>query len=203
MRKMEYGDWAQVIGTFDSNAGRGQILSMQPSKVAFASIAGGEERVRLKGFDADGGVLFDLAVNPMAPSCGNIQSSRMFQEFVPIHNQLKEIRLYIDGGEAATFAPGMAQQHIKLSLGKSLAGKLHRIPIEVDGVPPAEANVTYLLQVRPEGDERWHTMATGMDRPDAVEVDINQFPGAKALSIRILRTNGLTTTTVLETRREF
>ncbi|MFJ2689425.1 hypothetical protein [Pseudomonas sp. NPDC087336] len=203
MRKMEYGDWAQIIGTFDLVTRRGEILSMQPSKVAFASIKGGEDRVRIRGLDEDGEVLFDLAVNPMTPSCGNTGTSRMFEEFVPVQDQLKVIRLYVDGAEAATYAPGMAQQHLKLSLGQPLTEKLHRIPIEADSAPPIEASVTYLLQVKPEGDNRWHTMATGMDRPDAVEVDVNQFPGAKTLEIRILRTNGLATTTVLETKREF
>lgn len=203
MRKMEYGDWAQIIGTFDLVARRGEILSMQPSKVAFTSIEGGEDRVRIKGLDEDGEVLFDLAVNPMTPSCGNTGTSRMFEEFVPVPDQLKVVRLFVDGAEAAIYAPGMTQQHLKLSLGQPLVGKQHRIPIEADGAPPIEANVTYLLQVKPEGDNRWHTMATGMDRPDAVEVDVNQFPGAKTLEVRVLRTNGLATTTVLETTREF
>ncbi|MGF6513016.1 hypothetical protein ABH912_000482 [Pseudomonas sp. BT76 TE3572] len=203
MRKMEYGDWAQVIGTFDLATRRGEILSMQPAKVAFTSIEGGENRVRIKGLDEDGKVLFDLAVNPMTPSCGNTGTSRMFEEFVPVQEQLKVVRLYVDGAEAAIYAPGMAQQHLKLFLANPLADKQHRIPIDAEGAPPIEANVTYLLQVKPEGDKRWHTMATGMERPDAVEVDVNQFPGAKALEIRILRTNGLATTTVLETRREF
>ncbi len=203
MRKMEYGDWAQVIGTFDLANRRGEILSMQPSKIAFTSIESGEDRVRIKGLDEDGTVLFDLAVNPMTPSCGNTGTSRMFEEFVPVQEQLKVVRLYVDGAEAAIYAPGMAQQDLKLFLGHPLDGKQHRIPIDTESAPPIEANVTYMLQVKPDGDKRWYTMATGMERPDAVEVDINQFPGAKSLEIRILRTNGLATTTVLETKREY
>lgn len=203
MRKMEYGEWAQVVGTYDLTTGRGEIKSMQPSKVAFASIDGGEDRVRIKGMDNVGNVLFDLAVNPMTPSCGTTGSHRMFEEFVPVHDQLMEVSLYVDGGEAATYAPGMVQRTAKLSLGEPMAGNLHRIPIEAEEASAIEENVTYLLQVKPEGDNRWHTMATGMDRPDAAEVDINQFPGAKVLEVRIMRTNGLTTTTVLETKREF
>jgi hypothetical protein len=200
---MEYGDWAQVIGTYDLAARHGAILSMQPSKVAFASIEGGEDRVRLKGLDENGQELFDLAVNPMTPSCGTPGESRMFEEFVPVQEQLKLVRLYIDGVETAAYAPGRPQPAVKVSLGQPLADKLHRIPIETDAPAPVEANVSYLLQVRPGGDSRWHTMATGMDRPDAVEVDVNQFPGAKSLEIRVLRTNGLETTTILETQRVF
>src|SRR5687768_257023 len=69
-RRMEYGNWAQVIGSFDLGARRGAILSMLPAKVAFASGEGGEERVRLKGLGEGDEVLFDLAVNPLEPSCG-------------------------------------------------------------------------------------------------------------------------------------
>ncbi|NBJ10932.1 hypothetical protein [Microvirga arsenatis] len=200
-RKMDYGDWAQIIGTFDLSARRGTILSMLPTKVAFASLEGGEERVRVKGVDEAGAVLFDLAVNPMTVSCGIAGSDRMFEEFVPVTPSLRYVRLFIDGIEVSQYAPGSAEPKGQVELAAPAPGREHHIPLS--GNAPAEPNVSYLLQVRPDGDTRWHTMAAGLDRPNVADVDINQFPGASALEIRVLRSNGLETTEVFQERREF
>jgi hypothetical protein len=43
----------------------------------------------------------------------------------------------------------------------------------------------------------------GLAEPTAVDVDINQFPGAAALDVRVLRTNGLETTEIFQERRQF
>lgn len=200
-RRMEYGDWAQVIGTFDLEARRGQILSMLPTKVAFASLEGGEERVRLKGFGPSDQVLFDLAVNPMTTSCGVQGSERMFEEYVPVTAALEYLRLFVDGTEASGYAPGSTPPAPEISFAAPAVEKLHRIPLTADAAP--EPNVSYILQVRPEGDSRWHTMAVGLPRPDAADIDVNQFPGASALEVRILQNNGKETSEVFHERRAF
>ncbi|MCZ7659306.1 MAG: hypothetical protein M5U07_16270 [Xanthobacteraceae bacterium] len=200
-RRMDYGDWAQVIGSFDLAARRGAIVSMLPAKLAFASIEGGEERVRLKGLGEAGAVLFDLAVNPLRPSCGTVGSERMFEEFVPVTEALREVKLYVDGVEVSQFAPGSAEPIGAVELAAPAPGREHHIPL--GGDVPAEPNVSYALQVRPEGDTRWHTMATGLDRPNVADVDVNQFPGASAIDVRVLRSNGLETTEIFHERREF
>lgn len=200
-RRMEYGAWAQVIGTYDLDAHSGSILSMLPTRVAFASLEGGEHRVHLKGFGPEQEELFDLAVNPMTISCGVQGSERMFEEFVPVTDALIELRLFIDGREASSFAPGMARAPGRIALGQPSAGTLTKIPLEADVAP--EPNVSYILQVRPDGDSRWHTMAVQLARPDATNLDINQFPGASALDVRILQSNGKDTSEVFRERREF
>lgn len=201
MRKIEQGEWAQVIGTFDLASRSGAILSMQPTKVAFASLPGGDDRVRLKGFDGDDRELFDLSVNPLTASCGTPGESRMFEEFVPMTRRLRDVRLYVDGVKAATYAPGSPQPSAPAALGQPGPQRLHRFPINSSTI--VEPNVSFILQVRPAGDPRWHTMAAGIEKPDDAAVDINQFPGATSLDIRILRTNGLETSTVLETTKTF
>ncbi|CAN7769786.1 hypothetical protein LJR245_007475 [Rhizobium leguminosarum] len=200
-RKMEYGEWAQIVGSFDPQSRRGAILSMLPSKVAFSSLEGGEDRVRLKGFGEGDEVLFDLAVNPLTPSCGTTGSERMFEEFVPVTPALLNVKLFIDGAEAAQYAPGSSEPKGTVELAEPIRGREHHIPLAGDA--PAEANVSYILQVRPEGDSRWHTMATGLERPNAADVDINQFSGAAAIDVRVLRNNGLDTVEIFQERREF
>ena len=174
---------------------------MLPTKVAFASLEGGEERVRLKGLSEGGEVLFDLAVNPMTPSCGPSGNDRMFEEFVPVTPPLRYVKLFVDGVEASQYSPGSAQPRGHVELAAPTPGREHHIPIAGDA--PAEPNVSYVLQVRPEGETRWHTMAAGLDRPNAADVDVNQFPGVSAIEVRVLRSNGLETTEIFNERREF
>ncbi|MDH0737326.1 hypothetical protein [Achromobacter spanius] len=200
-RKMDYGNWAQVIGKYDLQARRGSILSMLPADVAFASIEGGEPRVRLKGIDARQTVLFDVLVNPMTPSCGPVGPDHLFEEFVPVTPALKDVKLFIDDAEVAQYAPGARNPGGQLKLAAPAEGRLHHIPLEGD--VPVAANVSYMLQVRPEGDERWHTMAAGVAQPSTANLDINQFPGAVALDVRVLRTNGLETVEILRERKDF
>jgi hypothetical protein len=200
-RKMEYGNWAQVIGTYDLEARRGVILSMLPAKVAFASLEGGDDRVHLKGLGENEEILFDLAVNPMTPSCGIRGRDRMFEEFVPVTPNLQYVKLFVDGIETSQYAPGSPKPIGKVELAKPVHGREHHIPLAGD--VPAEPNVSYVLQVRPEGDARWHTMAVGLDRPNTADVDINQFAGASALDVRVLRSSGLDTVEVFHERREF
>ncbi|TIS45797.1 hypothetical protein [Mesorhizobium sp.] len=200
-RQMEYGDWAQIVGIYDIKARRGAILSMLPTKVAFASKDGGEDRVRLKGIDDKQQVLFDLAVNPMTASCGTPGSDVMFEEFVPVTPSLRQVKLFVDGVEASQYAPGSPEPKGQVELAQPTSGREHHIPLAGD--TPSEPNVSYTLQVRPEGDSRWHTMAVGLERPNATDVDVNQFAGATAIDVRVLRSNGLETVEIFRERRNF
>ncbi|OWK22199.1 hypothetical protein AJ88_15805 [Mesorhizobium amorphae CCBAU 01583] len=114
-RKMEYGDWAQVVGTYDLKARRGTLLSMLPTKVAFASKDGGEDRAHLKGFDENEKVLFDLAVNPMTASCGVQGKDRMFEEYVPVTPALAQVKLFIDGARHRNMPPAVPCPKVKSS----------------------------------------------------------------------------------------
>lgn len=200
-RRMDYGSWAQIIGSYDLGTQRGAIHSMLPTQVAFASIEGGEQRVRLKGLGEGADVLFDLAVNPLRPSCGIPGSDLMFEEFVPVTPSLREVKLYIDGAEVSNYTPGSPEPKGHVAFAAPAPGREHRIPLAGDA--PTEANVSYLLQVRPMGDARWHTMAAGLQRPNTADVDVNQFAGASAIEVRVLRNNGLETIEIFRERREF
>jgi len=198
-RKMEYGKWAQVIGTFDIAARRGTIMSMQPATIAFAS-EGGDERVRLKGFDSAGNVLFDLPADPMKNSCAVETNERMFEEYVPVTDDLAKIKLFIKDVLASEYSPGSTMPSVAITAGPEGADQPHRIRLRTESAVPK--NVTYTIQARPQNDQRWHTMGAGLSTPDVGEIDIRQFPGATDLEIRVLESDGLTKKEVFRQQRK-
>ena len=185
---MTPGKWAQVIGSYDLEAKTGSIKSVQPTTLAFTPLEGGEDRVHVKGFGAGKSALFDLAVNPLRISCGDGGNELMFEEFIPVTKRLKTVRLYVDGTEVARHEPGASAPPRRISLGRPDPTAPNRFSMRAEVAPTP--GVSYTVQVRPEGDERWQTIGTGLEKPDAASVDINQFPGAKRLDIRVLQTDG-------------
>jgi hypothetical protein len=185
---------AQVLGTFDLEAGQAQITSVQPALAASRSIEGGEERIRIKGFDQVGRELFDLAVNPMHNSCAPRQDAGSFEEFVPVTDDLQIIRLFVDGEETANFVPGRPVAAAAVRFGVAPADKPHVIPLS-GATAPAD-NVSYTVQARPAGEALWQTVGIGLPTIEAGEIDINQFPGAEKIEVRILQNNGFSETEV-------
>jgi hypothetical protein len=193
-REIREHKWAQVLGTFDLEAGQAQITSVQPAIAASRSIEGGEERIRLKGFDQAGRELFDLAVNPMHNSCAPRQDAGTFEEFIPVTDALQIIKLFVDGQETADFVPGHPVEVADVQFGVAPADKPHMIPLS-GATAPAD-NVSYTVQARPAGEALWQTVGIGLPTVEAAAIDINQFPGAEKIEVRILQNNGLSETEI-------
>jgi len=84
-------------------------------------------------------------------------------------------------------------------LGLGGSATANRRPLKFDelgGLQPA-AGVTYSVQVKPDNKETWDTIAVSRPTPD-VDVDRNQFAGAKRATIRVLRTTGFNEDVIAE-----
>ena len=68
---------------------------------------------------------------------------------------LEILRLFTEGEETSEFAPARPQAPANVALSAASAETPHHIPLTAEATP--EANVSYILQVRPDGDTRWHT----------------------------------------------
>lgn len=187
--------WAQVLGAYDLEAGQAQITSVQPATSGARSLSGGEERVRVKGFNQTGDELFDLAVNPMQNSRAPRPNAGTFEEFILVTDDLKVIRLYIDGEEAADFVPGSPAPVAGTHLGSAPEDRPHVIPL-TGAATSSATNVSYTIQARPNDDTLWQTIGIGLPTIEAGEIDINQFPGAKTIHVRILQNDGFSETEV-------
>lgn len=187
--RVERGSWVHVNGTFDFLVGQGAITAVQPAKTAFRSIEGGHGRLRLKGYAADGTELFDEPANPRINSCAPTDEVGTFEEYLPVLAGLETIRLFVDGKETDRFTRGRRPQAAGVRLGTVPAGR-HRIPVSTATEPAGSVN--YTIQARPTGDTVWQTIGVGLDSVDTSDVDVNQFPDAQSVEVRVLQSDGMT-----------
>jgi hypothetical protein len=200
-KKPKSDAWVHVVGTFDFAGPAGAITSVQPASDVSQVLAGGIDRIHLKGVDKNNGELFDVAVNPLINSCSPDPERGTFEEYVQLVPNLYRVDLVIDGQAVGSFAPGRAPKVDGIQLGAPVPGSSHRIPL-TSKTPNAE-NVSYTIQVRPTDTTIWQTVGIGLPNIDLGEVDINQFPGATGLDIRVLQTDGFTEQEVFLDHRSF
>jgi len=87
--------------------------------------------------------------------------------------------------------PPPVSQAAGLTLADAAPDAPHRRQLtlrQTAGLQPT-AGVTYAVQVKPDTGGHWNTIAVGRPTPN-VEIDRNQFAGAKKAEVRVLRTNG-------------
>jgi len=176
----------QVVGVFEPEKKTGEILGLQPA-IAGADMPIPEETgLSLAVLDQNENVLSEVAVKPEFGSCGDETEVGTFQAFVEAPDAAQAVSLRYEGEEIARMAPGPAE-HAAESFGFGIR-EAHTIPLEQE--TPADPNATYTLQAREKGTKIWETIDIGLDRPDAGRVDLNQFPGASAVEVRVLKSSG-------------
>lgn len=182
------GVFAHVAGTFDLAAKNGTIDYVTPVSVATDSNDFENARIHLVGESEQKGRIFEKPVNPQRNSCAPHATKGTFEEYVPVSPDLARLRLTIDGVTAAEFSRGQRATPGNLALGPPNPSAPHRMTIKSAAAAQPAANVTYTVQVKADG-ASWQTVALGMPLPTA-DIDVNQFPEAKRLEIRVLQSDG-------------
>ena len=178
--------WIQVVGVFDSQEKTGEIFGLQPAPTEHDNPVAEGTDLSLAVLDQNEDVLSEVAVKPEFGSCGDEVQVGTFQVFVEAPADARSVSLRFKGEEISRMAPGPAEQAVEhFGLG---AREAHVVPLEQSG--PADPNATYTLQAREKGTNIWETIDIGLDRPDAGRVDLNQFPGAGAIEVRVLKSSG-------------
>ncbi|MFO1323637.1 MAG: hypothetical protein U1F15_06195 [Burkholderiales bacterium] len=189
-----------VVGTVDLDHRTGQIRYVNPAEVGIRSEAGAAkrnaefpEKVVLQLEDAAGAVLASVeALVRLGSRSENAGRVGLIQEDVPYAPNVKRIRLLLDGQQLDVFEGGGPPAAVDANAGIALAGAAPGAPNRVAmGAAPAsaEAGITYTVQARPADAKSWLTLAVGQRTPK-IDIDFNQFPNAKRLDVRVLRTNG-------------
>lgn len=190
-----------VVGTVNLDEKSGKIRYVNPAEVGIESgaVPGGRrnaevpEKVVLQFEDEAGTILASVdALVRLGTRSATAGRMGLIQEDVPYMPNVKRIRLLQDSKELDVFEGGGAPAAVAAGANIALAGSVLGQPDRVAlGAAPAaaEVGITYTVQARPADGDVWHTLAVGRATPK-IDVDFNQFPEAKRLQVRVLRTNG-------------
>lgn len=189
-----------IVGTIDLDKKTGKIRYVNPTDVGLASGAAPgtrnadiPEKVTLQLEDAAGNVLSSVEALVRLGTRGETAGrAGLIQEDIPYDPKLKRIKLLLDGAQLDVFEAGGAPSAMPAAAGIAFAGAAPGQPNKVAlgaAAASAETGMTYTVQARPAGAGSWQTLAVGRPTPK-IDVDFNQFPSAKKLDVRVLRTNG-------------
>jgi hypothetical protein len=200
--KIVRGKQIHVVGTVDLDKKSGKIRYVNPAEVGLGLASGAApgnrnvdvpEKVVLQLEDAAGAVLSSVdalvRLGTRGDSAGRVG---LIQEDIPYVANVKRIRLMLDGKELDVFEggglPAAISPNASIALSGAAPGQPNRVPLAA-APAAAEPGITYTVQARPSPSDAWHTLAVGRPTP-AIDIDFNQFPNAKQLQVRVLRTNG-------------
>ena len=200
------GRFVHVVGIVNLASGKGEILYVNPATVAVTG-GDGSPDVMLVIHDAQNKELANIHPVLRVSSCHNANDSEtaMIQEDLPFLNDMVSISLLIRGNIVATFVSG---ESVSATAGApsgndGIALGMQGPKLVVNAAAAtSQPGISYTVQVRPTGDDRWSTIAVGRATPD-IEVDVSQFPGVKSATMRVLRTTGFTESLVAEKLLQF
>jgi hypothetical protein len=181
--------WIQVVGTFNRADHSGSFVAVQPAREENLPTERPESALTVVVEDAGGKRLTEVPVDPEFGSCDDIVDQGTFQSFLELPAEATTLRLLHEGRELSFFkSPDRAAMAAE-SFG---LGPRHGHSVALAHRTPADPNATYTLQAREKGASIWQTLDIGLARPDVGVVDINQFPGAHAIEVRVLKSSGFT-----------
>ncbi|AMA60174.1 hypothetical protein [Bradyrhizobium sp. CCGE-LA001] len=193
--EIKTGSFVHVVATINKTAGDGKIMYVNPSVSTVASDAATDKDVELVAYDTNGKEVYR---NPVVVRRSSAEPDRpnevgLIQADLPRIAGMKSVSLELKGKEISRYEAGPAPAKPAATFGLELAGAAatSRRPLKIDqlaGLEPV-AGVTYSVQVRPDNKSAWDTIAVSRPTPE-VEVDRNQFAGAKRAEVRVLRTTG-------------
>lgn len=198
-KTLDEGKFAHIVGTFDLHNATGTIDYVTPVTVGTVSSAGTPTKLHLVGEGATG-VEFDMPVHPQRNSCAPDGATGTFEEYVPVTPGLMVVKLMVGDTVAAEYRRGADVPSPPVSLAGASLDKPYKLLLQAAAQPTS--GVTYSVQARPDTSSSWMTLAVGLDVANS-EVNVNQFPGAKAIEVRVLRTDGFSETEVLRQTKTF
>jgi hypothetical protein len=190
---IEHGRFVHVVALVDPKKGTGQIRYVNPANSTLVVDAPVDPRVELVTLDAAGQELGKTPVVVRYGSCEEGESpTGLIQADLEKRDDMAAVSLRVDGQEVARYDAGsVAAAPPAAGLVMAAGPSPHKMAVGLSGAAATQprAGVTYSVLVRPEGAEQWSTIAVGRPTPK-VEIDRNQFAGARGATVKVLRTNG-------------
>ncbi|MFJ9842188.1 hypothetical protein ACIRYZ_17240 [Kitasatospora sp. NPDC101155] len=202
------GQLVSVVGTVDLTSRSGTIKFVNPVQAAAGQPAqpgqsgpgadgagpDGEVPVVLRVQQAGGGMPVDFPVTVKLtsdPAPGQ-ERTGLVDAVVPIGTNPASVELLVGGQVVDTFRPADSPPVLQ-GARHSTAGE-GKFGLDLDFGAPPLAGHTFATQVSTDGGRIWHTVGVGLKDP-AITVDRTQFPPGTEVSVRVISTNGFTSTT--------
>lgn len=180
----------------------GKILYINPSNIRSgnAELAAGkapDSDVALVLRDAAGAELGRVYPEVRYEACTQHKEERagLIQHDLEVPAALAAVELVRGGEVLDAFRPEppvpVRDVAARLALETSLTGrKSTRSNFGATDVSSREG-VTYLIQVKPDNAQVWSTLSIGRKTPE-FQIDKNQFPGARNLTVQVIQNSGFT-----------
>ena len=184
-----------VVGTVNLTRKEGRIEFVNPLERATVSEAPEGADAVLRVRRADGEVLGDHPVEvKLSSELGPEEDLEgIVDAVVAVSAGARSIELLIDDTVADRFEIGGGAPEVGALAVADTAGDEVGITAAVG--PAAAGHQTYNLQVSTDGGQSWQTIAVGLREP-AMTMDRSQFRKGQDVQVRVLATNGLTTSVV-------
>lgn len=196
MSTIQTGDFVHVVATVNTKSEGGKILYVNPSTSTIQTDASPEAGVELVVEDAHGQILYREAVVVRRSSCEGTEQGEvgLVQADIPRQTGMKSVSLLVNGKEVSRYAAGVFSAipeaaNLGLASATEVAPHRRRLTLVQAAELQPTTGVTYSVQVKPDTGGPWNTIAVGRPTP-SVEIDRNQFAGARKAEVRILRTTG-------------
>ncbi|MFE5585341.1 hypothetical protein [Kitasatospora sp. NPDC056531] len=198
------GQLVSVVGTVDLTSRNGAIKFVNPVQAAAgppaqagqADGAGpdGEVPVMLRVQQAGGGapIDFPITVKLTSDPAPGQEKTGLVDAVIPVGVNPASVELLVGGQVVDTFRPASPPPTLQ-GARQSTAGE-GKFGLDLDfGAPPIEGH-TFATQVSTDGGWIWHTIGVGLKDP-TITVDRTQFPPGTEVRVRVISTNGFTSTT--------
>ncbi|MFG2842643.1 hypothetical protein ACGF12_05640 [Kitasatospora sp. NPDC048296] len=198
------GPLISVVGTVDLTTRHGtiryvnpvQAAAEQPAQAGQADDAGpdGKAPVVLRVQQAGGVPPIDFPVTVKLTSDPEPGQERtgLVDAVVPIGTNPASVELLVGGQVVDTFRPEDPPPALQ-GARHSTAGE-GKFGLDLDFGAPPMAGHTFATQVSTDGGRNWHTIGVGLKDP-AITVDRTQYPAGTEVQVRVISTNGFTSTT--------
>ncbi|MET7645870.1 hypothetical protein ABZS83_20005 [Streptomyces sp. NPDC005426] len=172
-------------------------LAAQPAQLVGAAPDGetagpdGGTPVVLRILQADGTAPREIpvAVKPASELGPNDDRTGLVDTVVPVGPSPEAIELVVGGQVVDTFRPGSAPPALRAARHASAGDRAFGLALDFDNGP--EAGQTFAAQVSTDGGSTWQTIGVGLKEP-LIQVDRSQFRPGQQVQLRIITTNGFT-----------
>ncbi|MFF0416109.1 hypothetical protein ACFYUY_37480 [Kitasatospora sp. NPDC004745] len=192
-----------VVGTVDLTRREGGIrfvnpvtaAAAQPDQAAEGAAPNGEVPVVLRVRQGDGAPARDFPVTVKLGSDPDPGEDRtgLVDAVVPVGPSPASIELVVGGQVVDTFRPGGPPPPLLAARHAGSADGAFGLDLDFGGRVP-EPGQTFAAQVSTDGGVTWQTIGVGLKDP-RVQIDRRQFQPGQQVQLRIITTNGFTSST--------